>query len=108
MLKKMEELERKLEEACCYYELLCEVVDGNLIKPEHSLAVKLEIFATSAEIANWEKALEELYDKLEASGEISFSGKKLQNDFDNEWKKEIAIEAGMLHGINTYNEAMSY
>jgi hypothetical protein len=27
---------------------------------------------------------------------------------DREWQREIAMEAGMLHGVHAYNEAMGY
>ena len=29
-------------------------------------------------------------------------------DSDAEWRREIAMEAGMLHGIDAYNEVLGY
>ncbi len=34
--------------------------------------------------------------------------KPSKDDGDAEWKKEIAMEAGMLHGIEAYNDEMGY
>jgi hypothetical protein len=31
-----------------------------------------------------------------------------EEDDDADWRREIAMEAGMLHGIDAYNEAMGY
>ena len=30
------------------------------------------------------------------------------DDDDESWKREIAMEAGMLHGVGAYNEAMGW
>ena len=30
------------------------------------------------------------------------------DDWMEEWRREIALEAGMLHGVDAYNEAMGY
>jgi hypothetical protein len=34
--------------------------------------------------------------------------RKDARDSDAEWKREIAMEAGMLHGCDGYNEVMGY
>lgn len=34
-------------------------------------------------------------------------GKKCRDD-DDDWRREMAMEAGMLHGIDAYNDAMGY
>lgn len=36
------------------------------------------------------------------------SGKCGDAAFEHEWKKEQAMEAGMLHGLDAYNEIMGY
>lgn len=30
------------------------------------------------------------------------------SELDREWRREIAMEAGMLHGVDAYNDAMGY
>jgi len=34
--------------------------------------------------------------------------KDSRRDDDAEWRREIAMEAGMLHGVDAYNEVMGY
>jgi len=42
------------------------------------------------------------------SGDIEISSDQFNNDLDDDWKREQAMEAGMLHGIDAYNDAMGY
>lgn len=32
----------------------------------------------------------------------------MEDDDDDSWRQEIAMEAGMLHGVDAYNDAMGY
>lgn len=41
----------------------------------------------------------------------NFNSRQVKADLardDREWKREIANEAGMLHGVEAYNEVMGY
>jgi len=33
---------------------------------------------------------------------------KPRKDDDDDWRREMAMEAGMLHGVNAYNDMMGY
>lgn len=35
-------------------------------------------------------------------------GKRTETTDDSEWRREIAMEAGMLHGVDAYNEVMGW
>jgi len=43
------------------------------------------------------------------TGELVYRQKiETKEDIDREWRQEMAMEAGMLHGIDAYNEVMGY
>ena len=45
-----------------------------------------------------EMCMQDLYDEYPQDTSVS----------DDEWRREQAMEAGMLHGIDAYNEMMGY
>jgi hypothetical protein len=45
-----------------------------------------------------EMCIQDLYDEYPQDTSVS----------DDEWRREQAMEAGMLHGIDAYNEMMGY
>lgn len=40
--------------------------------------------------------------------EVQYSKPVIEEDIDDAWRREIAQEAGMLHGVDAYNDAMNY
>ena len=48
--------------------------------------------------------------QCEECGYSSKKGKRKQRreDEDSAWRREISMEAGMLHGVDAYNDAMGY
>ena len=52
---------------------------------------------------------EMLFCPLEKSRQLQEAVEKSNDDdWMEEWRREIAQEAGMLHGVDAYNEAMGY
>tara|TARA_B100000085_G_scaffold282049_1_gene309828 strand:- start:1118 stop:1474 length:357 start_codon:yes stop_codon:yes gene_type:complete len=49
-----------------------------------------------------EKALKEILSYIDESRQ------EYENDEDDSWKREQAMEAGMLHGIDAYNDVMGF
>ena len=51
---------------------------------------------------------EEIDMLLDAKRRAPKTRKKKMSQFDREWQHEQAMEAGMLHGIQGYNDIMGY
>ena len=59
----------------------------------------------------WEagKAERTDYDYISSPPEaVQYSKPVIEEDINETWRREIAMEAGMLHGCNAYNDAMNY
>ena len=42
------------------------------------------------------------------SGVLVYVDHEYEDEDDDDWRQEMAMEAGMLHGINAYNEVMGW
>ena len=41
-------------------------------------------------------------------GVLVYVDHEYEDEDDDDWRQEMAMEAGMLHGINAYNEVMGW
>ena len=75
------------------------------------LTNKYKMWHLFCERPKWEagKAERTNYDYISSPPEeVLYSKPVIEEDIDETWRREIAQEAGMLHGVDAYNEAMGY
>lgn len=91
-----------------------QVVQGNDIVAQHELDVAdcLSIFSSPAQWFWFIEEGDEIY-FLKSDGtwetKIVQKNETWGNEFiDSDWQREMAMEAGMLHGADAYNEMMGY
>ena len=51
---------------------------------------------------------ETLFSPLESSRQLQSAAESTNDDCMDDWHREIAIEEGMLQGVNSYNDYMGY
>ena len=61
--------------------------------------------ATDEEI---EAASRSLSGVIIVEGVLVYVDHEYEDEDDDDWRQEIAMEAGMLHGVNAYNEVMGW
>jgi len=75
------------------------------------LTDKYKMWHLFCERPKWEAGKADRLDYTYVSAppeEVQYSKTVLEEDIDDSWRREIAHEAGMLHGVDAYNEAMGY
>lgn len=76
------------------------------------LTNKYKMWHVHCERPKWEAGKAELlsnYSFISAPPQdVKYFAPIRDEDVDDEWRREIAQEAGMLHGVDAYNEAMGY
>lgn len=73
------------------------------------LTNKYKMWHLFCERPKWDagKAERTNYDYISSPPEeVQYSKHIIEDDIDEKWRREIAQEAGMLHGVDAYNEVM--